>query len=249
VSALEESGRGAGTRARILRSAVALASVEGLEALTIGRLAGTLSLSKAGLFGHFGSKEELQLATLEAAAMDFTQQVVLPAAQLEAGLPRLFGLLEGWFEYADRQPGGCFFASMAAEFDGRRGPVHERVAHLIRHWWNLLTQLIEEAQRLGQLAPEPLPHELCLELYGIELAANLSRQLLGNADAMRVGHARVRARLLREASALGRAKLEPAAAAPAGTRTATGHERARREPRSEAQRPAPKPHRNNRRRS
>jgi AcrR family transcriptional regulator len=249
VSARAESGRGAGTRARILRSAVALASVEGLEALTIGRLAGALALSKAGLFGHFGSKEGLQLATLEAAGIDFTQQVVLPAAQLEAGLPRLLGLLEGWFEYADRQPGGCFFASMAAEFDGRRGPVHERVAHLIGQWWKLLTQLIEEAQRLGQLALEPLPHELCLELYGIELAANLSRQLLGNADAMRVGHVRARARLLREASALGRAKLEPASVAPVSTRTTTGPEQARREPRSELQRAAPKPRRNNRRHS
>jgi AcrR family transcriptional regulator len=249
LSAPEESGRGAGTRARILRSALALAGVEGLEALTIGKLAGALSLSKAGLFGHFGSKEELQLATLEAAGMDFTQQVVLPAAQREAGLPRLLGLLEGWFEYADRQPGGCFFASTAAEFDGRRGPVHERVAHLIGQWWNLLTQLIEEAQRLGQLSPEPLPHELCLELYGIELAANLSRQLLGNADAMRVGLARARARLLREASALGRAALAPAAAAPVSTRAVTGQERARREPRSEAQRAASKARRNNRRRS
>lgn len=249
MSALEETGRGAGTRARILRSAVAVASTEGLEALTIGRLAGALSLSKAGLFGHFGSKEELQLATLEAAGVDFTQQVVLPAAQLEAGLPRLLGLLAGWFEYADRQPGGCFFASVAAEFDGRRGPVHERVAHLIGQWWNLLTQLIDEAQRLGQLSQESPPHELCVELYGIELASNLSRQLLGNADAMRIGQARARACLLREASALGRAKVEPAAAAPVSARTSTTHERTRREPRNEAQRPAPKPRRNNRRRS
>jgi AcrR family transcriptional regulator len=237
MNATPEGGRGAGTRQRILRSAVELAGAEGLEALTIGRLARALALSKAGLFGHFGSKEDLQLATLEAAGSEFTAQVVLPAARLEPGLPRLLGLLDGWFEFADGNPGGCFFASVAAEFDGRRGPVHERVAHLIGQWWNLLAQLIEEAQRLGQLSAEPRARELCLELYGIELAANLARQLLGEEDAMRVGKARARARLLREASALGRAKIAPPAAG-----AARPAQRARAEPRG-----APRKPRHNRR--
>src|SRR3954471_3471509 len=103
----------AGTRDAIIRRAADIGSVEGLEGITIGRLAGELEMSKAGVIGHFGTKEELQLATLEMAAEVFRERVWAPAEHLEPGLPRLLGILEAWVAYADAPTwaGGCFIAA------------------------------------------------------------------------------------------------------------------------------------------
>lgn len=164
---------GDATRRRILDAAVELAAVEGLEALTIGRLAADLGLSKAGVFGHFGSKEALQLATLEAARAVFIATVVAPALAAPEGLPRLRTLTDGWLRYArEGSRGGCLFAGAAAEFDGREGPVRERVVTIWREWLDGLESAIRDAQRLGHLAPTVDAAQLAFELNALELGGN-----------------------------------------------------------------------------
>jgi AcrR family transcriptional regulator len=115
------------TRTAILDRAVDVASSDGLEGLTIGRLAGELNMSKSGLFAHFGSKEDLQLATVQAAAQRFLDDVVLPAQTAQEGAPRLRAYCEGYVDHLERSvfPGGCFWGAAAAEFDDRPGPVRD----------------------------------------------------------------------------------------------------------------------------
>src|SRR6266481_3803869 len=122
---LYQRSRAARTRAEILKRAVDIASAEGLEGLSIGRLASELQMSKTGVFAHFGSKEQLQLAVVEAAKQIFVQYVVQPAVKQPRGLPRLGAMLESWIGYVESIVfrGGCFFAAASAEFDSRPGPV------------------------------------------------------------------------------------------------------------------------------
>src|SRR5215813_3242164 len=118
------------TRAAILRAATSLATVEGLEGLSIGHLAGAIGMSKSGLYAHFGSKQELQLATVEEAERIFDDEVVQPALAARPGLAQLAAVCEAYFSYVERRvfPGGCFFAVTALEMGTRPGPVRERVA-------------------------------------------------------------------------------------------------------------------------
>src|SRR3954463_15604345 len=126
-ASVAEAPRTTGT---LLHPAVGVASKEGLEGLTIGRLAGDLDMSKAGLIGHFGSKENLQLATLESAIEIFRREVWEPAEKHRPGIRRLRALCDAWVSYIERRvfPGGCFFAATAPEFDDRGGPVRHRLA-------------------------------------------------------------------------------------------------------------------------
>lgn len=173
------------TRKAILARAVDLASAEGLEGLTIGRLATELSLSKSGLIGHFGSKEELQLATVEAAREIFFERVVVPALAAPEGLPRLQALCDHWLAYAQQETfrGGCFFSAAASEFDGRPGPVRDRIAAILREWLDGLESAIRDAQRLHHLRAEVDAKQLAFELHALELAANWAFQLFTDHDA------------------------------------------------------------------
>ncbi|CAL9656031.1 hypothetical protein SUDANB95_06764 [Actinosynnema sp. ALI-1.44] len=152
--------RGEQTRRQILRRAAEIASVEGLEGLSIGRLATELEVSKSGVFAHFGSKEELQLATVRAAAKIFVDEVVTPALDLPPGVARLELLLEGWLAYSERRtfPGGCFFYAVQAEFDARPGRVRDAVAEYGRSWNALVRETVEGVPDLavdaGQVAFE-----------------------------------------------------------------------------------------------
>src|SRR5215469_3534185 len=118
------------TRFEILSIAVDVASAEGLEGISIGRLATELKMSKTGIFAHFGSKEHLQLATVEAAKQIFMEQVIQPALQSPQGISRLKAMLERWLGYVERIVfrGGCFFAAASAEFDSRPGAVRDQIA-------------------------------------------------------------------------------------------------------------------------
>jgi len=118
------------TRATILDAATKLATVEGLDGLSIGRLADHIDMSKSGLYAHFGSKEELQLAAIDTATQIFTDNVIRPAREADTALGRLEALCENFFRYLERPvfPGGCFFASATAELDTHPGPVKERLA-------------------------------------------------------------------------------------------------------------------------
>jgi AcrR family transcriptional regulator len=167
-----------GTREAILARAVDLASAEGLEGLTIGRLAGDLGLSKSGLFGHFGSKEELQLATIEEAARRFVREVVEPALTEAEGAPRLRALCDRYIGYMERQvfPGGCFWAAASIEFDGRPGPVRDRVRDAVAAW-------LAELQRQASLAGVEDPSLLAFELQAMAQGANSAFQLFGDRTA------------------------------------------------------------------
>jgi AcrR family transcriptional regulator len=133
---LYQQARATRTRVEILAVAVDLASAEGLEGLSIGRLATELRMSKTGIFAHFGSKEQLQLATVSAAKEIFLEQIVKPSLDSPRGLPKLKSMLESWLGYVERIVfrGGCFFAAASAEFDSRPGKVRDEIASLTKAW-------------------------------------------------------------------------------------------------------------------
>jgi AcrR family transcriptional regulator len=173
--------RGDETRRAVLRRAVDLASVEGLDGVTIGRLAQELSISKSGLFAHFGSKEELQLATIRAARAIFAQAVVVPARAQPAGLARLRALLEAWLDYSrGRQfPGGCFFSRATHEYAARPGPVRDALAEVDREWLELVATTVEEARELGEVRDDVDARQLAFELDAYLDSANLRSLLVG----------------------------------------------------------------------
>ena len=167
-----------GTRAAILARATELARSEGLVGLTIGRLAAETKMSKSGLFRHFGSKQELQLATIDAAAREYAEEIVEPALAEPEGRRRLEALCEHYLAHLERQvgAGGCFWAGCAAEFDDRPGPVRDRVQQMVAAWVSLLRH---EAEVAGAEDPD----QLAFELHSLVMGANLRAQLLGDATA------------------------------------------------------------------
>jgi AcrR family transcriptional regulator len=176
--------KGEKTRAAILETAVDIASVEGLEGLTIGGLASTMSMSKSGLFGHFGSKEDLQLATVAAAREIFIQEVIAPALKAPRGLQRLWALCDGWLNYMEREvfPGGCFFVSTSMEFDHRPGAVKDAIVASIREWLNYLSVAAQMAQEQGEIKMSIDPEQLVFELHGLYMGANWEYQLFDDKD-------------------------------------------------------------------
>jgi AcrR family transcriptional regulator len=175
--------RGRRTRASILETAANIASVEGLEGLTIGRLAAELQMSKSGLFAHFGSKEELQLATVDAARDVFRRHVVEPARAAERGLPRLELLIERWIAYLRDEvfDGGCFFDAVRAEFDSRpAGPVRDVIEADLADWHALLTRQVEAAKERGELRADTDTEQLLFEIDALATNASLRHQLVGD---------------------------------------------------------------------
>lgn len=173
ASASETATKGERTRATILERAVDLATVEGLEGLTIGRLAADLGMSKSGLFAHFGSKQELQLATVTAAAERFTRQVIAPALSAPDGAPRLRAMAEHYFDYLETFPGGCFWGATASEFDDRPGPVRDAIAATMDLW---MAELVRQSQLAGIADPE----RYAFELYAVVMGANSRFRLSGD---------------------------------------------------------------------
>jgi AcrR family transcriptional regulator len=172
------SERRTGTREAILARAVDLASVEGLEGLTIGRLAAEMGMSKSGLFRHFGSKEELQLATIDAASELFVAEVVDPALEEDEGAPRLRAMCERYLDHLESGvfSGGCFWAATTAEFDSRPGPVRDRVRARVAAW---VAGLAELARASGVEDAE----QLAFELHAVAQGANQRFQLFGDEEA------------------------------------------------------------------
>jgi len=164
--------KGTQTREAILDRAVDLASVEGLEGLTIGRLAAELQMSKSGLFAHFGSKQDLQLATVAAAAARFKATVVDPALELPDGAPRLRALAERYLDQLDTYSGGCFWAATSAEYDDRPGPVRDAIAASLDAW-------LGELERQAGIAGVEHPERLAFEVYSLVMGANARYRLSG----------------------------------------------------------------------
>jgi AcrR family transcriptional regulator len=190
--------RADGLRSRhtILQTAARLATVEGLEGLSIGRLAEHIGMSKSGLYAHFGSKQELQLATVETAGAIFSADVVEPAERAATPLERLELVCERFLSHVERRvfPGGCFFASAAAEFDMHPGAVRERIAEFQRDWMQMLAGLVREAQAAGQLRAED-PDQVAFELDGYLLMANMAFLLHGDVQALDRARSAVATRL------------------------------------------------------
>ncbi|MEU4293889.1 TetR/AcrR family transcriptional regulator [Kribbella sp. NPDC026596] len=166
--------RGDQTRRAVLRRAVDIASVDGLEGLSIGRLATELGISKSGLFAHFGSKEELQLATIRAARRIYADNVVTPAFEVEPGLGRVWALSAHWLDYSQSRvfPGGCFFQKVSHEYAARGGAVQDSLAAVHREWMDLIETMIGEAIERGELAGDP--KLLAFDLNAYYEAANLA---------------------------------------------------------------------------
>ena len=168
------------TRSTIVEEAVDVASLNGLEGLTIGTLADTVGMSKSGLIRHFGSKEGLQLATLEAAIARFRAEVWEPVAGEEPGLTRLRATCASWLSYLRRGvfPGGCFLSSASLEFDDRPGPVRDEVAAAMERWLRVLASDAEIARDAGELPAGTDPGQLAFELNAIFMGANWASRLL-----------------------------------------------------------------------
>jgi AcrR family transcriptional regulator len=190
-NAVDMTTKAARTRSAILERAVDLASVDGLEGLTIGKLASEFEMSKSGLFAHFGSKEELQLATIDAAAARFFAEVVTPAQSEREGLPRLRAYCALYVDYLERKvfAGGCFWAAAATEFDDRPGPVRDVVRAGVAGW-------LGELERQAASAGVAEPAELAFEIYSLGLGANACSRLLADDGAFARARSAIERRLL-----------------------------------------------------
>jgi len=193
----EKPRKGPRTRAAILDEATRLATLEGLEGLSIGGLAAAIGMSKSGLYAHFGSKEELQLATIQAAREIFVAEVLTPALAAPKGVERLHAACEAFLSHVERHvfPGGCFFAAAAAEVGTRPGPVRDQIATHQRAWLGLLERLALEATELGQLPIDTDGAQLAFELNAVLVAANTSFILQGDPAAFHRARDAVRERL------------------------------------------------------
>jgi AcrR family transcriptional regulator len=211
VATAGRKAQGERTRQTILEAAVDLASAEGLEGLTIGRLASELSMSKSGLFAHFGSKEDLQLATIEAARAVFIREVIRPAFEADQGMPRLWKLCDTWLSYVQCGVfrGGCFFAAAAAEFDSRPGKVRDRIAEIMKEWLKALSQGVVETQEAGHLDKDIDSIQLAFEFNALELGANWAFQLYGDKQVFARAREAILERLRRHSTRSGARLLPP----------------------------------------
>jgi AcrR family transcriptional regulator len=192
-----EVSKGQRTRRAILDEAARLATVEGLEGLSIGGLAAATGMSKSGLYAHFGSKGELQLATIEAAGAIFVEEVLRPALEAPKGAERLFAACDAFLSHIERRvfPGGCFFVVAASEVGTRSGPVRDAVAAQQRDWVELLERLAAEAADQGELESGVDPAQLAFELNALLVAANTAFILQGDSEAPGRVRAAIRTRL------------------------------------------------------
>lgn len=180
------------TRQAILEHATLLASRVGLEGLTIGTLADDLDLSKSGLFGHFRSKEALQIQVLEHAAATFVEIVVRPALREPRGAPRVRALFEHWLEWtrSGPMPGGCLFVAAATELDDRPGPVRDRLQQLQRDWLGVIATSFQKGIEEGHFRRDADAEQFAQDLYGVALAYHHAHRLLQDPKAeARADHA------------------------------------------------------------
>jgi AcrR family transcriptional regulator len=177
-------GAVAETRAEVTRAAVERASVDGLEGLTIGGLAGETEMHKSSVFSLFGSKQELQLAALDAAAEQFIAEVWTPVADESPGLPRLLALCDSWLDYHRREvmPGGCFLTTATIEYDARPGPLRDATAATMKRWLSALEREAATAIEAGDLSPETDPADVAFQLNALAAAASYGFQLWRDPD-------------------------------------------------------------------
>jgi AcrR family transcriptional regulator len=182
--------KGQASRATILLAAAKLATTRGLDGLSIGDLAAEVGMSKSGLYAHFRSKEELELATIETAAAIFDSEVLQPAARAPAGTERLGALVDAFLSHLERRvfPGGCFFAAVASELDTRPGPARDRVVAVLDKWQSLFRQCILDAQASGEIDPKAEVAQAAFEIQAMLWAGNF--QFVMTNDPIRLAQAR-----------------------------------------------------------
>ena len=186
--------KGQRTKAAILTEAARLATVDGLDGLSIGGLATAIGMSKSGLYAHFGSKEDLQLATIASARETFIAEVFVPALDAPQGLGRLHAACDAFLSHIERRvfPGGCFFAAAAADVGTRAGAMRDAVAAQQRDWTELLERLARKAMELGELEPGVDPAQLAFELNAVLASASTTFVLQGDAAVFDRARAAVR---------------------------------------------------------
>jgi AcrR family transcriptional regulator len=178
--------KGETTRAAILDAALVIAGRDGLEGLTIGALADGLHMSKSGVFAHFGSREELQLAVLSEYAQRFIADVLRPAVDQPRGLPRLAALLENWLQVLGRElEQGCLMIAGAIEYDDREGSLHDAMVRIVTGWKSELLKAIAQARDEGHLSKAADAEQLVFEIYGLMLAAHQDARLLRSKDSLK----------------------------------------------------------------
>jgi AcrR family transcriptional regulator len=168
----------------VTKAAVDRASVDGLEGLTIGGLAGEVEMQKSSVFTLFGSKQELQAATLDAAVAHFTAEVWDPVAGEQPGLDRLLALCDSWLSYHQREelPGGCFLTTATVEFDARPGPLRDAVAATMKHWLGVLEREAARAIEAGELPRDTDSADIAFQLNALAAAASYGFQLWRNPE-------------------------------------------------------------------
>jgi AcrR family transcriptional regulator len=186
------------SRAAILDAATQLATVEGLDGLSIGRLAEHIGMSKSGLYAHFGSKEDLQLAMVGTAQEIFFREVIEPARQTQ-GIARVQALADAFLSYIERHvfPGGCFFRAAQAEFAAQPGPVQERVRQAHAWWLGYLERQVQRAQETGEIEETEDAAQIAFEVYAMLETADTVFQLNDDPHALERGRRGIRARLER----------------------------------------------------
>ncbi len=182
--------KGEQTRASILEAALASASREGLEGLTIGSLAERMGMSKSGVFAHFGSREELQIAVLKLYHHQFEQEVFFPSMREPRGLPRLQSLFRRWVERVSREiASGCIYISGAVEYDDRPGPIRDQLVGMVRTWQQSLQRAARQATGEGHLLPDADAEQLVFEMYGLVLALHHDARFLKSPGSAARAHA------------------------------------------------------------
>src|SRR3954469_6125841 len=176
----------AASRASAVEAAIDLASVEGLEGITIGRLAGELAMSKSGLIGRFGDKEAMQRGVLGAAIAPSTVPFWEPASRAEPGLPRLKAIVDAWIDHlrAGVFPGGCFVTTASVEYDARPGPLRDDVAAAVNRWLGVLEAEARRARDAGDLPADRDPRDVAFELHSLASGGSVAGRLTGDAAAL-----------------------------------------------------------------
>jgi AcrR family transcriptional regulator len=187
MSAQPVTSKGAATRETILESAYAIACRDGLEGLSIGDLAQAVGMSKSGVFAHFGSREDLQLAVLDNGGKRFGEAVLIPALRAPRGIARLRAIVDGWFDWVRDNRQGCLIMGAVSEYDSRPGRLHDAVVELIQRWRDATARAVALAVEAGELRSGTDASQLSFEIFGVALALHNDTRLFDP------GHARAQA--------------------------------------------------------
>lgn len=179
MNLLTATSKGAATREAIIERAYGIACSAGLEGLSIGPLAQAVGMSKSGVFAHFGSREDLQMAVLDAAGQRFVAHVLLPALKQPRGLARLRAILEAWYDWVRQSEGSCLLLSAASEYDDRPGVLRSRVLEHEQRWRQEIARAVGLAIETGELAADTDMEQMAFELYGLALVVHHDAGLFG----------------------------------------------------------------------